>query len=428
MSKFDQDQVQNNSSERIQNFSRLITAVSGTLLVLVLILLLINYFVPKPTSEQDQKVINNSSTDVDTIQIVDGYKIVMLEKDEPEYGVTFMHPEDFEWVEMSTGGSLLRRKGSEIPNSGELGDGILIKYKTVDSSLSLLEIAKREFVESFERCKMRASDQCISKNMEYEVLPIDNGEMILITNSYTDSGLAIVAKSNFYKDSYILIEPTRDFPELTKVVTGIKFFNKQDKNANNVFVKTYTNKNYPEFRVNYPSDWQLLVKESKNKYGYNFLELNFIKDDLVLRYNFNDLSGSIGDRYVACTNNQNLFTRVSSGWFRIINEEKLLVYFNNVRTEVVLTESDVGSVNNNSVSIDQGKIEDTWVLFPPVNQKYKACRFGNLMFTSAPNAPENLFTSKNKQALVSITLQGAMNNSNSQTLKEADAIVASTQL
>ncbi len=418
MSKSNQDQAQNSSSEKIQNFSRLITIISGTLLVLVLILLLINYFVPKPNSKQDQNIITYYSTEPE----------IILETDVKDRGVTFVHPENFEWVEMSDGGSLLRRKGSEIPNSGELGDGVLVKYKTVDSSLSLLDIAKREFAESFDRCKMLASGQCISKNMEYEVLPMENGEMVIIKNWYVGSGLAIVAKSIFYKDSYILIEPTREFPELTRVVTGIKFFNNQDKNANNVFVKTYTNKNYPKFRVNYPSDWQLLVKESKNKYGYNFLELNFSKNNLVLRYNVNDLSGSIGDRYVACTNNQNLFTRISSGWFRIINEDKLSIYFNNIKTDVFLTESDVGSINNNPVLTEQGKTEDTWVLFPPVNQKYKACRFGNLMFTSAPNAPESLFTSKNKQALVSIALQGVMDNSNSQILKEADAIVASTQL
>ena len=72
-----------------------------------------------------------------------------------------------------------------------------------------------------------------------------------------------MAKSNFHKDSYILIEPTREFPALTKIVTELRFFNKQNKIANNVFTKTYTNKDYPKLKVNYPSDWQLLVKEGK---------------------------------------------------------------------------------------------------------------------------------------------------------------------
>jgi len=171
----------------------------------------------------------------------------------------------------------------------------------------------------------------------------------------------------------------------------------------------------------------LLVKEGKNKYGFNSLELNFSnKNSLVLRYNINDLSGSIGERYVACTNNQSWFTKVGNGWFRIINEEKLSIYFNNVKTDVVLSESDLGSISGDSVSAEQGKIQDAWVLLPAANQKYKACRFGNLIFTSAPNAPENLFTSKNKQALVSITLRGDVNDS--QLLKEADAIASSTQL
>ena len=170
----------------------------------------------------------------------------------------------------------------------------------------------------------------------------------------------------------------------------------------------------------------MLVKEGRNKYGFNSLELNFSKNSLVLRYNINDLSGSIGDRYVAFTNNQNLFAKVDNGWFRIINEDKLSIYFNNVKTDVVLSESDLGSISGDSVSAEQEKIQDAWVLLLAVNQKYKACRFGNLMSTNAPNAPENLFTSKNKQALVSITLQGVMDDS--QLLKEADAIAASTQL
>ena len=220
----DLNQSQNNNSQKIQNFSKLITTISGSLLVLVLILLLINYFTPKTTPEKDRDIVNNS-TDTNTIQTLEDDKIVMVEKDDQNYGVTFLHPADFEWVEMSTGGSLLRKKGSEIPNSGELGDGIFVKYKTVDPSLSLLDIAKREFAESFNMCKMW-SYECIDTNMEYEVLSVENGEMILIKNWYIDSGLAIVAKSNFHKDSYILIEPTREFPELTKLITGIRFFNK----------------------------------------------------------------------------------------------------------------------------------------------------------------------------------------------------------
>jgi hypothetical protein len=422
MSEFNQSQ--NNDSQKIQNFSKLITTISGSLLVLVLVLLLINYFIPKTTPEKDQDIVNNS-TDTNTIQTLEDDEIVIVEKDDQNYGVTFVYPKDFEWVEMSTGGSLLRKKGSGIPNTGNFGDGIFVKYKTVDPSLSLLDIAKREFAESFNICKMRAYE-CIDTNMEYEVLPVENGEMILIKNWYLNFGLAIVAKSNFHKDSYILIEPTREFPQLTKLITGIRFFNKQDKSINNVFTKTYTNKDYPKLKVNYPSDWQLLVKEGRNKYGFNSLELNFSKNSLVLRYNINDLSGSIGDRYVACTNNQNLFAKVGNGWFRIINEDKLSIYFNNVKTDVVLSESGLGSISGDSVSAEQETIQDAWVLFPAANQKYKACRFGNLMSTSAPNAPENLFTSKDKQALVSITLWGDVNDS--QLLKEADAIVASTQL
>lgn len=165
--------------------------------MLVLVLLLINYFIPKTTPEKDRDIVNNS-TDTNTTQTLEDDKIIMVEKDDQNYGVTFIHPADFEWVEMSTGGSLLRRKRSEIPNTGELGDGVLVKYKTVDPSLSLLDIAKREFAESFNICKMR-SYECIDTNMEYEVLPVENGEMVLIKNWYIDSRLAIVAKSNFQK-------------------------------------------------------------------------------------------------------------------------------------------------------------------------------------------------------------------------------------
>jgi hypothetical protein len=107
--------------------------------VLVLVLLLINYFIPKTTPEKDRDIVNDS-TDTNTTQTLEDDKIIMVEKDDQNYGVTFIHPADFEWVEMSTGGSLLRRKRSEIPNTGELGDGVLVKYKTVDPGLSLLDI------------------------------------------------------------------------------------------------------------------------------------------------------------------------------------------------------------------------------------------------------------------------------------------------
>ena len=110
MSEFNQSQ--NNNSQKIQNFSKLITTISGSLLVLVLVLLLINYFTPKTVPEKDQDIVNNS-TDTNTTQTLEDEKIVMVEKDDQNYGVTFVHPADFEWVEMSTGGSLLRKKGRE---------------------------------------------------------------------------------------------------------------------------------------------------------------------------------------------------------------------------------------------------------------------------------------------------------------------------
>ena len=98
----DLNQSQNNNSQKIQNFSKLITTISGSLLVLVLVLLLINYFIPKTTPEKDRDIVNNS-TDINITQTLEDDKIVMVEKDDQNYGVTFLPPVDISTHSKSAG-------------------------------------------------------------------------------------------------------------------------------------------------------------------------------------------------------------------------------------------------------------------------------------------------------------------------------------
>lgn len=184
---------------------------------------------------------------------------------------------------------------------------------------------------------------------------------------------------------------------------------------------TYTNDTFPNFSIDYPSDWK--KTEDNTETGSTLL---LQKDGLTLTYNIG-LIEIFGDQGGRCTNNTFLFLDIEeTPWYRVRMNDGERYYTTNLQLK------GEGDPDNNPEEIDLGdtsKARTEWVEVMPMPEGvYEACLIGstNIAGVTETNIPAEAQTNTgNKSGLVTIRISG-IDESNQAALKEADQIAAST--
>lgn len=185
--------------------------------------------------------------------------------------------------------------------------------------------------------------------------------------------------------------------------------------------QTYTNILFPNFSVDYTSDWK---KTEENTETGSTLLLQ--KEGITLNYNIG-LIDIFGDQGGQCTNNTFLFLSLeNSDWYRIRSNNGDRYY----SSRLILKNQ--GTPDTDPISLgDTEKAKTEWVEVAPVPiGVYEACLIGTTDISSITNSsiPASLDTNTGfKSGLITIRISG-ISDSNKNALKEADKIVASTEI
>ncbi len=206
--------------------------------------------------------------------------------------------------------------------------------------------------------------------------------------------------------------------------------NAQEPESNQNQQLTYTNPNYPDFKIDYFDGWT--IKEEKNNQGDPKVrellnKLIFTKNGVEIIYEFENLPKGVmgfGGPNQICTLNNDLYLEVDNGWSRIRNNDGTREYVNTLKFDQDLGYLDPDSPHTPPSIIIYPEMEKGWV--------DAIARFDEITFINSATCHArvaeiiNTNISDFNSGLNKVRLTG-VSNLDSSAVKEADKIISSTK-